>query len=429
MTVNELKTILEDQREEFLSLRGEELIYRPEEEQLSLNSHLAQVVIGVRRSGKSTLCADFLLRNAEQCAVVNFDDDRLFNMHSDDLNRLLETIYIIYNNPKYLFFDEIQNIEAWPLFVNRLLRQHKHIFLSGSNAHLLSNELITHLTGRHNVVTLFPFSFRDFCTMRGVDISSHSTHAMAMRTRAMADYMEQGGFPELMHEKNKHRYIESLVEKVVRVDIARRFRIRHIETLRNMADYLMDNYAHEFAPKRVSEIFGISSHTAENYYSHLKEAFLLIGIPLFSFKSRERLRHEKVYLTDVAFANFRQSTPTTANLGWRLENIVCVELLRRCTPQFANIYYYKDRSHEIDFVVAKNGKVEELVQICYALTNDKTRTREINALTECSKKLHCDKLTIVTMYDSEEVEHKGLPVHIRPIAEWILEKNPANESV
>ena len=159
MDIKELIPVIADLREEYLSKETSLLTNREEASQLSLKSKLAQVVIGVRRSGKSTLCEKFLLENNVQCAYVNFDEERLADLKTEDLNKLLEAIYFVYGDVDYLFFDEIQNIAAWPLFVNRLLRQGKHLFLTGSNAKLLSNELMTHLTGRHNKVELYPYSF------------------------------------------------------------------------------------------------------------------------------------------------------------------------------------------------------------------------------------------------------------------------------
>ena len=162
MLVEELAKIIADQREEIMSEDMSSFCERLEASQLSPNSSLAQVVIGVRRSGKSTLCTKFLLDNAVECAFVNFDDERLAALQTEDLNKLLEAIYIVYGDINAMFFDEIQNVESWPLFVNRLLRQRKRIFLTGSNSKLLSNELMTHLTGRHNKVELYPFSFAEF---------------------------------------------------------------------------------------------------------------------------------------------------------------------------------------------------------------------------------------------------------------------------
>ena len=155
----ELEKVLLEQQDELEALKGENLIHRPEEELINLKSNLAQVVIGVRRSGKSILCFNALTKAGGSYADVNFDDERLVKLEALDLDKVLQTLYKIYGDFEYLFLDEIQNVEFWPLFVNRLLRQKIHILITGSNAKLLSSELATHLTGRHHKIELFPFSF------------------------------------------------------------------------------------------------------------------------------------------------------------------------------------------------------------------------------------------------------------------------------
>ena len=375
MNTQTLLSIVADQREELLANDYSELCRRPEESQFDLKSNMAQVVIGVRRCGKSTLCEMFLKQKDVEFAYVNFDDDRLGDMNSNDLDRLLEALYMTYGEFEYLFLDEIQNIEGWPLFVNRLLRQKLHIFITGSNSKLLSNELSTHLTGRNNKVELYPFSFSEYCAMKKVDATSLSTKAKALRKGALHEYLQQGGFPELFNESNRRGYINGLLDAIIRNDIAKRFKVRNVEALRRISAYLADNYCQEFVAKTVGELFGVSNHTAENYYSYLKEAFLLIGVNRFSYKSKDRVRNEKVYVVDTAFVTERKDNFSLENIGWKLENIVCVELLRRYRPAYCDVFYYKDASSQVDFVIAKDGNVQELIQVSYDISTEKTRNR------------------------------------------------------
>lgn len=422
MDVKDLIPVVADLREEYLSKDLSSLTNREESSQLSLQSKLAQVIIGVRRSGKSTLCEKFLLENNVQCAYVNFDEERLADLKNEDLNKLLEAIYFVYGDVDYLFFDEIQNIATWPLFVNRLLRQGKHLFLTGSNAKLLSNELMTHLTGRHHKVELYPFSFSEYANAKGIDTASFTTKASSLRKRALQEYMLHGGFPELLEEDDKRSYIDGLLNAIIRNDISRRFSIRYMDVLMRMANYLADNYAREFVAQEVASIFGISNHTAENYYSHLKEAFLFIGVPKFSYKSHDRVRYEKCYVVDLAFANERVGTFQSQNLGWKLENVVCIELLRRYRPQYADLFYYKERSYEVDFVIAKAGQVVELLQVSYDISSDKTQKREIKALLAASDKLKCNNLTLITFDRQENVSIDGKTIHIISAVDWLCQR-------
>lgn len=414
-----LTTILTDQKEEISAQSLANLCDRMEESQLSLSSNLAQIVIGVRRSGKSTLCEKVLRQNNVVFAYVNFDDDRLDDFRTQDFDNMLDALYQIYGDFNYLFLDEIQNIGDWQLFVNRMLRRKIHLFVTGSNSKLLSSELTTHLTGRHNRVQLYPFSFSEYGQMTGVELHSPSTKARALRKRALNTYLMDGGFPELLNETNKRGYIEQLLDSIIKNDIAHRFRIRHVEVLRRLAAYLSDNFCQEISVSGLSRTFGVSSHTIENYYSYLKEAFLLLGVHKFSYKSRERIRNEKVYVVDVAFASQRNDTFSPQNIGWRLENVVYIELLRRLRPTYTDVFYYKERQWEVDFVVAKNGQVRQLIQVAYDISQEKTRNREISALIKGAQKLGCQNLILLNMDEQAEITTNGHTIRILPVAEWL----------
>ena len=419
MDAQTLKEILLDQQEELDEIELTTLCDRFEELQLDINSSLAQVVIGVRRSGKSILCYKALRQSGVNFAYVNFDDERLATLKTEDLNMVLDVLYRIYGDFQYLFLDEIQNIEGWPLFVNRLLRKKLHVFLTGSNAKLLSNELITHLTGRHHKVELYPFSFSEYCKMQQVDTSSMSTKAKALRIKALENYLQEGGFPELFHETNRHEYIQGLLDSIIKKDIAKRFKLKHVEALRRMATYLSDNYCQEFVASKVATLFGISDHTAENYYSYLKQAFLLVGVNRFSYKSPERVLNEKVYVVDTAFATDKERVLAPENLGWRLENVILIELLRRTKPEFADIFYYKDRNSQVDFVIATNGKVQELIQVSYSIANPKTEQREIKGLKNASKALRCNKMTLITLDTEKTIVTDGEQIQVVSAANWL----------
>ena len=198
MNIQDLVKVLSDQKEEFQRFSKRNLCTRMEESQLSLDSRLAQVVIGVRRSGKSTLCLKYFAGRKIAPAYVNFDDERLADLHADGLDEMLQCLYRINGDFTHLFLDEIQNIDKWPLFVNRLLRQGIKIILTGSNANLLSGELATHLTGRYHQIELYPFSFMEYCMYTKTDLTGQSTKSQALRQRALDRYLLQGGFPELL---------------------------------------------------------------------------------------------------------------------------------------------------------------------------------------------------------------------------------------
>ena len=300
-----LETILADQADELAQKKVLQFCRRKEEDFIDLNSPQAQVVIGVRRSGKSTLCYNALTRKGVHFAYVNFDDERLIHLTADDLNDVLEVLYKIHGDFEYLFIDEIQNIPEWYLFVNRLLRRQMHVIITGSNAKLLSGELATHLTGRHHAITLYPFSFAEYCEARKVDVTSNTTKATAARRAAFDDYMRQGGFPELLFINDERNYIDGLVNGIIRRDIEQRFKIFHKSAFEQMAHHLLNISPAVVVDKAMQETFGFKSqHTAKNYLSYLMQAYLLVGLHKYSAKSRLRITSSKVYPIDVSlFSN------------------------------------------------------------------------------------------------------------------------------
>ena len=418
-----IEQVLSEQKEEWADLDNIKLCSRKEEGLVDLESNLAQVVIGVRRSGKSTLCYNVLKPYRNELAYVNFDDERFQELTSNDLNTVLEVLYKTYGNFKYLFLDEIQNIEGWQLFVNRLLRLHIHIVITGSNAKLLSGELATHLTGRNEQIELFPFSFAEFCEAKSVDTQSKTTKAEAMRRAAFDEYLKQGGFPELLYKKSKVRYIDNLVSSILQRDIEQRYAIKYREAFEQLAHHLLNIAPVTVVERELAPVVGLkSNHTVSNYVAFLKQAYLLSGLRRYSVKSRQRIRGEKVYPIDVALMDSRVDALVGENLGWRLETVVYIELLRRTRPTERNLCYYKSADgYEADFMICKANRVEAIYQVCYDISKEKTRKRELRGLLAASKETGCNNLYLITDFQREELVLEGKTIQIIPAYEWLLE--------
>mgnify|MGYP001037937503 CR=1 FL=1 len=420
MTSFDLVRILSDQKSELEQIDVSQLCPRKEEAQFELESDLAQIVIGVRRSGKSMLCLKVLKESGKTFGYVNFDDELLADLSKKDLHTVLEAAYMVYGDFDYLFLDEAQNVPGWHLFVNKLLRQKMHIIITGSNAKLLSGDLASHLTGRYNEITLYPFSFEEFCIMKGLDTKNMTTKNQAFIKAAFEEYLRNGGFPETFKLKNKRKYMSSLLSAIINKDIAKRFRIRYPKALENMANYIIDNFCQEVVPSTLAELFGFGSfHTAENYYSYMKQAFLFQGIHKFSFKSAQRIRGEKAYLVDVAFQSEREDTLTSKNLGLRLENIVYIELLRRYKQQNLDVFYFRD-DFEVDFVIVDKTKILELIQVTFAMDKPSTRNREINGLKKGAERLNCENLTLISLSERGTEEYEGHKINKYTIVDWLL---------
>ena len=417
-----LEFILTDQQEELETRADEVLCHRQEERLVDIKSTQAQVIIGVRRSGKSTLCYQALQSKGVKFAYADFDDERLMDLQANQLNDVLEILYKIYGDFQYLFLDEIQNVEGWHLFVNRMLRKKMHVIITGSNAKLLSGELATHLSGRNKEIPLYPFSFKEFCTMKEVDTDRRTTKAEAFRRAAFDEYLKQGGFPELLAIDDNKGYVSALVENILKRDIEQRYKIAYKSAFEQLAHHLLNISPAIVVTTDLANLFHFKSeHTAKNYVKYLKEAYMLIGIPKYSQKSKLRTVQEKIYAVDVAMMDQRENAFAGENLGHRLETIVAIHLIRKCKAEGQDVYYLNDRSGECDFVVCKGNQVLQAIQVSYDISAEKTRKREINGLLLAARQTKCENLLLLTDHESEDIEQDGHRMKIQPVYEWCVE--------
>ncbi|MBQ8832320.1 MAG: ATP-binding protein [Paludibacteraceae bacterium] len=418
--------ILSDQREELTNRHWKNIVTREEEKEINLNSPLAQVVIGVRRSGKSTLCSKVMLESGLPFGYINFDDDRLGKLTVDAFDTLLRALYQLNGDFNHLFLDEVQNIEGWELFVNRMLRQGMHMLITGSNANLLSGELATHLTGRYHQIELMPFSFQEYCSCKDVNTSSYTTKAIALRDKALNDYLFAGGFPELLllSEAEQGDYVRSLVRTIVEKDIAKRYKLRYAQTLMDVANQVLDEFSQEHSFATVQKKHNLKSpNTAKKYLQYLQNAYLVLALPRFSLKSSERRSVHKYYAIDPAMIAKRDDALMTESLGLRLENMVAVELKRRAAIDEQIYYFRKVREYEVDFVRVKGTQVQEMIQVTYDFTQPRTKlyNREVGNLVKASNVLHCDNLTLVMMYgEPRDIVEGGKTIHCVLATDWLL---------
>lgn len=427
--MKDLKRILSNQKAELDLVDLEAFCSRKEEQEIQLNSKLAQIVIGVRRSGKSTLCMKVLMQSGVHFAYVNFDDERLQKVGVEELDVILQELYAIYGSFTHLFLDEVQNIDGWHLFVNRLLRQGIKLVLTGSNANLLSGELSTHLTGRYHQIELYPFSFSEYCTIRGVDAHGMTTKAYGLRDKALDEYLMSGGFPELIAspEISKRDYLFSLREAIVKKDICQRYKIRYKQTLSDLANRLLDWFCQEKSYNDIAKEMSINSvHTVKNYITYLQNAYLLCLLPKFSLKSSERNSARKMYAVDNAFISQHENALLTESFGLRLENVVAVELLRRLHSEYEQLYYLrKVQDFEVDFVVVESSHVRELIQVTYDFVEPSAKlyNREVNGLIKGSHLTRCDNLTLIMMRgEPRDIQVEGKIVHCVLAADWLLQR-------
>ena len=416
-----LEVILTDQQEELEARCKDYLCHREEEKLIDLKSPQAQVVIGVRRSGKSTLCFQALESADVKYAYADFDDERLQGIDAGQLNELLEVLYKIYGDFEYLFLDEIQDVDGWHLFVNRMLRKKMHVVITGSNAKLLSSELATYLAGRAKEIHLYPFSFAEYCAMKGIDTERQSTKAEGIRRAAFDEYMRHGGFPELLSISDKRAYVSALVDNILKRDIEQRYNISYKAAFEQLAQHLLNVSPTSIVTTDLADTFHIKSeHTVKNYLAYLRQAFILIGIRKYTAKSKVRVTQEKVYAVDVALMNQRADAFAGDNLGWRLETVVLLHLMKRCKQNGWDLYYLKERSGECDFIVCSGKTVMQAIQVSYDTAAEKTRKREINGLLVANRQTQCENLLLLTDHEYGDMVKDGHRITIRPVYDWSI---------
>jgi predicted AAA+ superfamily ATPase len=381
-----------------------------------------KVVIGPRRAGKSFF-AIRLVHAWGSYGYVNLDDERLAGLREYD--RLLAALDEEYGRPAHLLLDEIQNLPRWELFANRLQRAGRRLVLTGSNAHLLSRELATHLTGRHLPITIFPFSFAEYLRARG----GAPAATAAERLEALRTYADAGGLPEpLVKALDGRSYAAALVDAVIYKDVVRRAGIRGVRAIDDLARYLLSNLGAEYSLRRLAQAAGAGSeHTAQKYLGLLEEAFLVFPLRRFSFKVREQLRaNPKCYCIDNGLATAR-GFRASGNLGRLCENLVAVRLLREQSAGRAEVFFWKSaRQEEVDFVVKRDRRIVEAIQVAWDAGDPATRQREVRALLKAARDLRCPRLLLLTGSGEDATERitwRGASATVRflPLWSWLLE--------
>lgn len=427
MNVEELKKIIKAQKEEINeTFEREKIINRdtPDERLTGFLTHPnLLVILGVRMSGKSIFST--LLFKEKKCGYLNFDDERIIDFKSKELDLILQAFYELYGSDvEYVILDEIQNVVGWELFANRL-RRTKKIILIGSNSRLLSGELATHLTGRYIDFTLYPFSFIEFLSFKDKIPKKedfYSTKIISELKNTLIEYLSHGGFPEV-YKFGKTILIKTY-EDILQKDILLRYKIKNKTTFKELTKYLITNSSNEITYRKLKNIISIKNvHTIKNYIDYLSTAYLLFTIERFSFKLKNQtIAPKKIYCIDTGIIN-SVSFKFSENIGKFIENLVAIELLRRKSYWYTDseVYYWKDhQQREVDFVLKKGSKVEQLIQVVYASDSNEVKDREYISLVKASEELRCNNLLIITWdFEGEKTKNKKKIIFI-PLYKWLL---------
>jgi len=408
VNVEEIKSVLKEQREDAENLMSRAIPRDVPKEELLANLSIPNVlaILGVRRSGKSTL--SLLLLKDKNFAYVDFDDERLRNLKSEDLHMVEQAIYELYGNVDYILFDEIQNIQGWEPFVSRL-RKTKRIILTGSNSKLLSGELATSLTGRHVDFTLFPFSFKEFLRFKGVNYSEPlTTRERAEIKNYLREYMSIGGFPEALL-LNSRQIVNSIYNDILFKDVVQRLKIKRISKFKDFSSAVISLYSSEVSLNRIARMLRIDYKTVDEWFYGLTSSYLIYSVERYIGKLSRIAENKKVYVVDMGII---QEVSIKKDMGRLMENLVAIHLLRK--NQNKGVYFVKGEDYEVDFLDEKNG---ELIQVTY--DEEGIKERELSALTKASSSLGF-KPKIVT-WDMEDImDYNGKKIELEPLWKFLL---------
>lgn len=383
------------------------------------------VFVGIRRAGKSYLLyqrIQQLLADGtgwDEILYVNFEDERLAGMGTEDLNLLLETHMEMYGKRPTLFLDEIQNIPGWEKFARRLADTKYRVYITGSNAKMLSSEIQTTLGGRYINVNVYPYGFMEYLTANQVVVDTntlYATESRAMILRYFDDYFRFGGFPEGAVLRAKRDYLSSIYQKIYLGDIATRHAVTNTFALRVLFKKLAESVMQPVSFSRLANIIAstgvqVGKATVINYLEYAKDAWLLTPVRNIVGKLVEKETTPKYYFTDNGILNLFLLDAETS----LLENLVAITLLRKYGREDAVFYYRKNI--EVDFYIPDE---ETAIQVCYNLSDAATLERETKALINLDKVLPCKKLLVITRNEESVLTLGGKSINVVPVWKWLL---------
>lgn len=419
MDREKLKTLLKEQNDQIKDVR--ELVKREMLDEIKeKRSNLIVIVSGLRRAGKSTLMNEIRKDHLHESYFVNFDDERLFDFAIADFQMMQELLIELYGERNIYFFDEIQNIQGWERFVRRLHDNGKKVYVTGSNASMLSREMGTHLTGRHLSYSLYPYSFKEFLHFKKYELPISevlTTTEKSTIKRYFNEYIEVGGIPEFVKNRDE-LYIKTLYENILYRDIITRYNLKDEKALKTTVYFAASNIAKEISYNNIRKLTGLSSATTiKEYFEYLENSYLAYLLPRFSTSLKVQVySNKKVYFIDTAIARilgFR----TSEDYGRILENIVFMELKR----ESKEVYYHKENK-ECDFVIRDGYNITEAIQVTQSLENPDTRKRELDGMLDAMKAYKLKEGLILTDDTEDEIEIEGKKIFVKPIWKWLLQK-------
>lgn len=406
ITLSDIKQIIEKQEETLkksdLGQNRDLLSILPN----NLYNHTL-IIAGIRRCGKSTLLKQFLYPQRTEILFLNFDIPKFYNFNLNHFE-LLDEIISENDKIKVLFFDEIQVVKGWEIYVRQKLDEQYRVVITGSNASLLSRELGTKLTGRHITKELYPFSLNEFCNWKQLPINYES----------FCKYWKIGGFPEYIKTQNSD-ILNMLINDIVYRDITVRHNIKNEKLVTELLQFLASNIGNLISATKITKLLSIKSPvTVLEYFSFFEQSYVLFLMPKFSYSyKKQMINPKKVYFIDLALSD-SISYSYTEDIGRRLENLVFLELKR----QNKKIFYYNENQKECDFVVFVNNKIETAIQVC-AEINVGNRIREVRGLIDALNFFNIEKGLIITDNQEDKIIIENKKIEVLPFWKWVKNSN------
>ena len=380
------------------------------------------VFVGVRQAGKSYMLYQRMKQlvhdghSVDEMLYISFDDERLAGMKAEELDLLLQAHRSLYDCKPIVFLDEIQNIEGWQYFARRLANEKYQVYITGSNAKMLSRDIATTLGGRYWVKDIYPYDFSEYLKAHNQELPKHwdagkTKHDVA---RLFNDYFYYGGFPELTNVVAKRAWLTNIYGKIFFSDIIVRNGVRNEDALRMTIRRLAESVMHPIAYNRISNLIkstGTSTNPGAvmNYVRYLQDACLLFALENHATKFVEKETVKKHYFVDNGLLNLFLVKPDTM----LMENIVAVALHKR----YGDKLYYYNKNVEVDFYIPDEALA---VQVCYDLTDEQSLHREVNALLRLKKTVGLDRMLIITRDEERLLEYSGEQIKAIPVWRWLL---------
>lgn len=394
------------------------LIERP----FFLDDSLNYVFVGLRRAGKSYLMfqqIQKLLRaghSNDEILYFNFEDDRINTLDIGDLDLIKICYEEMYVHQPIFFLDEIQIVSGWEKFARRLADQGYRVYITGSNAKMLSSDIATTLGGRYMIKNVFPFSLYEYLLAKEIDMNTKNTvykHNVNI-IKSFETYFYFGGLPEAIQVADKREWLSNLYQKIFFGDLLSRYQIRNDFALRVLVRKLAESVKQPSSYSRLANVVSsagkkITTDTVIDYLGYLKDSWLIFPVENFLAKLADKESNKKYYFIDNGILNLFLFDSSTA----LLENLAAIQLKRL----YGNEMYFVQSNVEIDFYLPEQ---QTAIQVSYSLKDMDTRKREINALVQLSKRLEVAKFLIITKDEEEIIIEDTIQIEVVPVWKWLL---------